>query len=352
MKMGKSAILPLFDWYSTAKRNFPWRETTDAYPIWLSEIMLQQTRTEQGLPYFEKFLDQYPSVSDLANASETEVFKLWQGLGYYSRARNLHKCAKFITSECGGTFPSSYSELLALPGVGPYTASAIGSFAFGNKTPVLDGNVKRVVSRILTMDEDIMSKPGEKKMMEWLNGAIADLDPATFNQAIMELGSLICTPKKPDCPSCPLSSICKANLQDRTDSYPIKLKKTKVKVWDIQWYYIPKAQQVVLEKGFSGNIWKDLHTFPGVITEQSKEIKNSIADLLKAGIQPHPEASVHLTHLLSHRKLNIQLIPCSEFPKSQLPKGFVFGELNEIPIPIAVEKTAALLADKISLTAR
>lgn len=209
-------------WFQKEGRDLPWRHTTDPYYIWLSEVILQQTRVEQGLPYYWKFIERFPHIQDLAQASEDEVFRLWQGLGYYSRAKSLLKTAQRIESTLQGIFPQSYSDLLALPGIGPYTAAAIASFAFNKPQPVLDGNVQRVVSRCIQLEEPVESKKGRSQMQEWLNQSMSHKDPATFNQSMMELGALICLPRNPLCSRCPIQEHCLAYQAGSPEGYPIK----------------------------------------------------------------------------------------------------------------------------------
>ncbi len=216
-------------WYLTNKRDLPWRKTTDPYAIWLSEIMLQQTRVAQGLPYFERFISTFPTVFDLAKADEEQVLKLWQGLGYYSRARNMHKTAQIVVDEFEGIFPPSYKELLQLKGVGEYTAAAIASFSYNEKVNVVDGNVFRVIARYLNVTTDISSATAKKEFVALANELMENRDSALFNQAIMEFGALQCVPKNPNCSSCVLNESCAALQLKRVDQLPIKSKKTKVR---------------------------------------------------------------------------------------------------------------------------
>ena len=198
----------VIDWYSNYKRNLPWRHTKDPYKIWLSEIILQQTRVDQGLPYYERFVEAFPTVQELANAPEDEVLRLWQGLGYYSRARNLHAASKYVVAELNGVFPDRFVDILKLKGVGTYTAAAIASFAFDEVVPVVDGNVYRVLSRLFNDATDISSGKGQKHFFALANELIDDKKPAEFNQAIMEFGALYCTPKSPNCDRCIFNDKC------------------------------------------------------------------------------------------------------------------------------------------------
>ena len=219
----------LTDWYLENKRDLPWRKTTNPYYIWLSEIMLQQTRVAQGLPYYEAFTKVFPTVFDLANASEEQVLKLWQGLGYYSRARNLHATAKHIANDLDGIFPSDYKNLLKLKGVGEYTAAAIASFSYNEVVPVVDGNVFRVLSRYYNVETNIASAKAKKEFTLLAQEVISKDNPALFNQTIMEFGALQCVPKNPNCTICPLNTSCAALWLKKVSELPVKIKKLKVK---------------------------------------------------------------------------------------------------------------------------
>ena len=218
----------LINWYSIYKRDLPWRHTKSAYNIWLSEIILQQTQIKQGLPYYEAFVEHYPTIFDLAKANESEILKLWQGLGYYSRARNLHYTAKTIVETFNGEFPKSYQELLKLKGIGDYTASAIASICYNEATAVVDGNVYRVLARHFGVKTPINSTIGKKEFKALASQLINKKNPADYNQAIMEFGARQCKPKSPDCSSCPLNSSCVALQNNWVDTLPIKLKKGTV----------------------------------------------------------------------------------------------------------------------------
>src|SRR5688500_8386899 len=212
----------LVKWYIDNKRLLPWRETTDPYRIWLSEVILQQTRVNQGLPYYKEFIKAYPSIIELARAPEQEVLRLWQGLGYYTRARNLHKCAKSIVERHNGKFPETFDELEKLPGIGHYTAAAIASFSFGQPVAVLDGNVFRILSRIFGIDTPINSPDGKRQFTELANELLSKKDPALHNQAVMEFGALFCTPKHPQCQICPFNTTCIAYTHDLLHVLPVK----------------------------------------------------------------------------------------------------------------------------------
>lgn len=293
-------------WYKTNPRELPWRNTTDPYKIWLSEIILQQTRVAQGMPYYLSFTESYPTVKDLALAPEEEVLRLWQGLGYYSRARNLHYCAKMIWFDLGGKFPTTYDELLVLKGVGSYTAAAISSFAFGEVKAVVDGNVFRVLARYFGIETDIASGKGKKEFESLANQLIPETDPATFNQAMMDFGARLCTPKNPDCMDCPLQNSCFAFNKGLVKDLPVKIKKTKVKERDIHYYVIKCGKKWVWNKRTAGDIWEGLHDFPQELGKLSTKDLNA-----EDPIVTFPKK---YRHILSHQKLNVQ------FSELQVPE--------------------------------
>lgn len=259
--------LPLFrqrlmDWYATSHRPMPWKGEKNPYLIWLSEVILQQTRVEQGLPYFEKFKQNYPTVHDLANALEDEVMKLWEGLGYYSRARNMHATAKFIASELNGIFPNTYEGILTLKGVGPYTAAAIASFAYDLPHAVVDGNVFRVLARVFGIDTPSDSTIGKKLFNELAQQALDVDQPGKYNQAIMDFGATQCTPQSPNCSACPLQSDCYAFQHKMVDKLPIKTKSIVKKERFFHYLVIQSGEQVLLQKRTAKDIWQNLYEFP------------------------------------------------------------------------------------------
>ncbi|MBL4704506.1 MAG: A/G-specific adenine glycosylase, partial [Flavobacteriales bacterium] len=252
----------IISWYTVHKRDLPWRKTKNPYKIWLSEIILQQTRIDQGTSYYLKFEAHYPTINDLANASEDEVLKDWQGLGYYSRARNLHGTAKHIVNELGGEFPNTYQEILKLKGVGDYTASAIASFCFGESEAVVDGNVYRVLSRYFGIETPIDSGKGKKEFKQLANQLICTENPSTFNQGIMEFGALQCKPKSPDCSQCPFQSSCVAYAKDKVGLLPIKEKKLKQRNRFFDYFLFLDNQQTILQQRTQKDIWQQLYEFP------------------------------------------------------------------------------------------
>lgn len=253
----------LITWYIENKREMPWRQTKDPYHIWLSEIILQQTRVAQGLPYYLKFTKAYPTVKDLANASEEEVLKLWQGLGYYSRGRNLHVAAKYIVEECNSIFPTTYKELLKLKGVGDYTASAIASISYNEPTAVVDGNVYRVLSRIFGIKTPINSTQGIKEFKQLAQELIDKEQPANFNQAIMEFGAIQCKPQNPYCLHCIFNDSCIALQKNIIKTLPVKLKKGKIKIRHLHYLvYKSKDYKTIIERRSGKGIWQGLYQFP------------------------------------------------------------------------------------------
>ena len=292
----------LISWYLKNKRDLPWRRTKDPYLIWLSEIILQQTRVEQGLSYYEKFKNEYPTINDLAKANENEVLKLWQGLGYYSRARNLHYTAKYISNEFNGSFPNDYKKILSLKGVGEYTAAAISSFSFGKAYPVIDGNVYRVLSRVFGVSEPIDSTIGKKKFKELANSLIDQNNPDIYNQAIMEFGALQCLPKKPACDSCIFKLNCFALKNDLINVLPSKKKKINQRARFFNYIiYIDENENTYLKQRKENDIWKGLFDFPLIETvEQIEEISN-IINLKKNEVLVNKSNQVK--HILSHQKI-------------------------------------------------
>ena len=253
-------------WYLHNKRNLPWRDTINPYAVWLSEIILQQTRVDQGTSYYFQFIKHFPTVFDLAAASEEQVLKLWQGLGYYSRARNLHFSAKYIVDELNGEFPATYIELLKLKGVGDYTASAIASICFNEPAAVVDGNVYRVLSRYFGIDNAINSSAGIKIFKQLAQQLIDEKNPGTHNQALMEFGALMCKPSNPDCSSCPLNNSCFALSKNLLKVLPVKEKKVKIKLRYFNYIVIQSSDQKTKIVKRETGIWQNLYEFPLIET--------------------------------------------------------------------------------------
>ncbi len=332
----------LTSWYSVNKRNLPWRETQNPYFIWLSEIILQQTQVKQGLPYYEAFVTQFPTVFKLAKADESEVLKLWQGLGYYSRARNLHFTAKYIVNEMHGEFPNTYKGLLKLKGVGDYTASAIASICFGETTAVVDGNVYRVLSRYFGIDTPINSTKGIKEFKALAQELIDKKDPATFNQAIMEFGATQCRPKNPDCMFCPFTASCVAYNKGEVDELPVKLKKLKVKQRYFNFLvFLSEDKQTVLEKREGKGIWQNLYQFPLIETDINMEYDDFLklikedSGLKGKTFELHQYNDMPKVHKLSHQHLNTTFWIVNI---DVVENGIPFESITEYPVPILIGK--------------
>lgn len=326
----------LHRWYQEHKRDLPWRMTTDPYRIWLSEIILQQTRVAQGLEYYLRFVERFPTVETLAAASETEVLHLWQGLGYYSRARNLHAAAKMVVEKWGVRFPQTYKDLLSLKGVGEYTAAAIASFAFNLPYAVVDGNVERVLSRLFAIDIPTDSSKG-KQVIRKLADEFLDTDtPAIHNQAMMEFGALQCTPGKPECVKCPLQPNCLAYEKGVVELLPRKEGKTKVRTRYFSYFYIHNQTDTIIEQRTSSDIWRNLYQFPVVETEEESVLEqltdNELFKQLTNGVST-PEirlVSDGWKHILSHQVIRAALyeIRLKRLPAMQHP--FVQTPINEL----------------------
>lgn len=257
----KDFSLRLRQWYAVHQRDLPWRNTRDPYRIWLSEIILQQTRVAQGLPYYERFLSTLPDVQAFAAAPQETILRLWQGLGYYSRARNMHHTANTIVTEYNGQFPDNFKELGKLKGVGPYTAAAIASFAFQEPVAVVDGNVYRVLARIFGIRTDIQSGKGKKEFAQLAQSLISEEHPDIHNQAIMELGAVQCTPKKPACSTCPFQQDCIAHRDGTQSELPVKTKKANVRTRYFHYLVFRRENEVLMKERPSGDIWQGLYDF-------------------------------------------------------------------------------------------
>jgi A/G-specific adenine glycosylase len=300
-------VLLLLKWNEEKNtRSMPWKAEKNPYLIWLSEIILQQTRVEQGLPYFLKFKKKYPTVKKLAHAHEDEVMKLWQGLGYYSRARYLHETAKNIYLNRNGKFPNTYNDLIKLKGVGTYTAAAIASFAFGEKRAVVDGNVIRVLSRVFGISTPFDTTTGKKEFEKLAQELISEKNPAAYNQAIMDFGGTVCMPQKPLCNSCPLSKICVAKKQELIEVLPYREKKTKVSVRHFNYLIIKSKREIFIRKRTGNDIWKNLYELPLIETAKplNQNIKVAIEKFLGTEKFSIYKATYKRTQLLSHQKIH------------------------------------------------
>lgn len=303
-------------WFGEHARSLPWRDTQDAYAIWLSEVILQQTQVVQGMSYYHKFLELYPDVYALASASEDEVLRAWQGLGYYSRGRNLLKAAQMVVSDFGGQFPDTLEEIKRLPGVGPYTQAAILSFAYNKPHAAVDGNVYRVLSRLFADPTPIDTPEGQRHYRQRADELLNSREAGLHNQSMIELGALVCTPRKPDCLFCPVELYCQAKARKEATAYPIKQGKTKVRdrYFAFVLLRLPDGG-LLLERRGKGDIWQGLYQLP--LIESERELSDglelmqepSFAELyehLDAPIlKPRPIAK--LQHRLTHRLLHASL---------------------------------------------
>ena len=319
----------LTTWYEVHKRALPWRETKDPYKIWLSEIILQQTRVVQGIDYFIRMINRFPDVQALANAEEDEVLKYWQGLGYYSRARNLHASAKTIVAEHGGEMPLDHSKLLKLKGIGEYTAAAIVSFAANKPYPVVDGNVFRFLSRYFAIAEPIDTGKGKKVFTELAGNLMDKKAPGLFNQAIMEFGALQCVPRQPDCISCPFADSCMAWEKNKVESYPVKQGKVKMQNRYLHYFQIIHDSFTYIYKRDGQDIWRSLYEFPMIETDKAmdfEELKETVpfkAMFTNAGDAQFKLLVAHKKHVLSHRVLYANFYCVHIENPHNLPKQFL-----------------------------
>ncbi|MFD2936033.1 A/G-specific adenine glycosylase [Spirosoma flavum] len=333
-------------WYEHNKRDLPWRHTLDPYCIWLSEIILQQTRVAQGKPYYERFVDAYPTVTDMARADERELLRLWQGLGYYSRARNLHQTARYVTDKLAGKFPDTYQDLLKMKGIGTYTAAAIASFAFGERVPVVDGNVYRVLARVFGIEEDITTNTAKKTFAALAKQLIQSAnDPATYNQAIMEFGAIHCTPTSPDCLLCPVQQQCVAYLTGRQNRLPVKSKKGPVRERFFNYLIFQRDGRLALRERTARDIWQNLYDFCLLETDEPKTalrdllLPEPVNDVLKQGtLVGQPIESVQL---LSHQRIRAQfyLIDLPMDAINILPielQWYLPEEISSLPKPVLI----------------
>jgi A/G-specific adenine glycosylase len=338
----------LINWYEQNKRDLPWRETNDAYKIWLSEIILQQTRVAQGLPYYYAFIEKYPTIEDLANASEQEVLRLWQGLGYYSRARNLHACAKMVVNEFGGEFPDDFDSLLKLKGIGRYTAAAVASFAFGKPKAVVDGNVYRVLSRVFGMEADISSTQGPKIFEQKANELIDTKMPGVYNQAIMEFGAIQCSHKSPACGLCPFSSTCFAFNKNCIDLLPVKTKKVKVTKRYFTYLVFKLKEEYFLKERTGKDVWQGLYDFHLKETNDDYSSAQLTMELKTSGLAKAlvGEKSKLYEHVLTHQRIFANFVEIT-IDESQIGQLLIFDEklkkykieqIRELPKPVLINK--------------
>ena len=331
----------LIQWYLQNKRDLPWRSTQNPYFIWLSEIMLQQTRVAQGMPYFLSFTKAFPTIFDLANASEQEVLKLWQGLGYYSRARNLHKTAQYIAFDLNGVFPNNYENLLLLKGVGDYTAAAIASFCFNEKVPVVDGNVFRVLSRYFDIETDISLASTRKEFQNLALELMPQNNPATFNQAIMEFGALQCVPKSPNCTICVMNTNCLALQKKKVNLLPVKSKKVKVTNRYLNYLVFEDDQlNTLISQRTDKGIWRNLYEFPLIETNEEQEFLSIISKIKEFAILKNPIISIlesnfkSQLHKLTHQNLYIKFWKIKI--EGKIKNGIDYETLKTFPFPIVI----------------
>jgi A/G-specific adenine glycosylase len=336
----------LKSWYLQNHRPLLWRQTSDPYKIWLSEIILQQTRVAQGTPYYEKFLLNYPTVFDLAAADEKEVLRLWQGLGYYSRARNMHLTARQIVTDFEGQFPQTAAELAKLKGLGYYTAAAIASFSFGEVVPAVDGNVYRVMARLFGIFTDILGNEGKKEFLAAAKQLISTEDPATYNQAMIEFGAIQCVPVAPACLICPFNDMCYAYQHNMQSKLPVKSKKAAARERFLNYFILQKGDMLAMQERKGKDIWKGLYDFPmiespgPVGSPEDFEERHPVHEFMQRGrVREVPKV---YTHLLTHQRLIVRFwwVQLPENADMELPAGLVFynhEEIHSLPKPILVD---------------
>lgn len=336
----------IVEWYEMNKRSLPWRSTKDPYKVWLSEIILQQTRVSQGLPYYKKFITEFPTVNSLAVAPVQNVLRLWQGLGYYTRARNLHTCAKEIVKNFEGKFPKTSEELKQLPGIGDYTAAAIASISYNEPVAVVDGNVFRVLSRVFGIDTPINSTHGRNQFIALANSLISKSQPAIHNQAIMEFGALYCTPKNPPCDACVFQSKCVAKKHNLQSLLPIKIPKKKIRRRYFYYFVIRHNDSVMMNHRKESDIWKGLYDFFLVEKNRaSKPEKLMTADLFLKKLKPITsdiKYSKMYKHMLSHQTIisRFTLITLSKKPLlvSKTLKFYSSNKISQLPKPVLISR--------------
>jgi A/G-specific adenine glycosylase len=331
----------LIKWFKQNKRDLPWRDTIDPYKVWLSEVILQQTRVAQGLPYYTSFVKEFPAVSDLAKAPEQKVLKLWQGLGYYSRARNLHHAAKDVVKNYGGIFPKDYNELKKLKGVGDYTAAAIASFCFNTPQAVVDGNVYRVLARLFAINTPINSAEGKKQFAALAQELLDKKNPGVYNQAIMEFGALYCTPHNPDCGNCILNTACQSGNSQRASGYPVKISNKKITTRYFEYFIILNRENTYTQQRTEKDIWKNLYQFP-LLEYKEKTANAKVLERFKKEILKSPgngfevkKQTLHKKHQLSHQTIfaRFTYIKTDKFTNINY-KSTSLKQLKKLPFPI------------------
>ncbi|MES2589225.1 MAG: A/G-specific adenine glycosylase [Bacteroidota bacterium] len=344
--------LLICDWYRRNKRDLPWRESKNPYFIWLSEIILQQTRVDQGMNYYLKFIKHYPTVSDLALADEQEVLNDWQGLGYYSRARNLHASAKIIYEKYHGIFPNKYEEILNLKGVGTYTAAAISSFAFDLPYAVLDGNVFRVLSRVFDIGTAIDSNEGKKEFSQLAQEILPLNNASEYNQAIMEFGALYCKPTNPDCQNCEINSKCLSFANKTIENRPLKIGKTKIRKRYFYYFILTDFKELIITKRTENDIWKHLFEFPKFEFENEQDL-SEIEEKLKA-LYPFLSLKTFTEkkHILSHQHIFstffvLELKDLKSNLKHENESVIKIEDLSDYPLPRLIDRFLENNSDKL-----
>ncbi len=337
----------LVRWFVENHRDLPWRRTKNPYYIWISEVMLQQTQVDTVIPYYESFIHNFPDPVDLANADEDSVLKQWEGLGYYSRARNLQQGVREVVEQYDGKVPENRREILSLKGVGPYTAGAILSIAFGQAEPAVDGNVMRVLSRVLLIEDDIAKAKTRKHFESILYQLIPEDAASAFNQGLMELGALICRPKRPKCKECPVAKFCYAYAEGATNEYPVKGKKAKVQKLHYAVIMVVNSKgQYLIHKRKDTGLLANLYEFPMIPVQDDQEIeKNDLKNTFLAelcAIESVSDAKLHITHTFSHLKWDLNVYHSVSEMGSSLPKGnfrwVCPDELDLLPFPVPHQK--------------
>lgn len=341
MKTHSHFARKLIDWYKNHYRDLPWRKTSNPYRIWISEIILQQTKVQQGISYFQKFIDHFPGIEDLASASQQDVLELWQGLGYYQRAMNLHKTAQIILKKYDGIFPSTYDQLIKLPGIGDYTASAILSFCFGKPYGVVDGNVYRFFARYFGIDIPLGSSLAWKTFKKLSNTYLDVNCPDLYNQAIIEYGALVCTYRNPLCPTCIFQKKCYAFSHDKIHQLPVKKPNKHIKTRFFNYLVIQTPdEQFVLEKRETKDIWLGLYQFP--LVESNRELQNvdqlisemgSIKSCITNDTHIEKWNQKPIIHRLSHQKLFVDfwiIVHCNK----RFENTYSVEQLSSVPLPV------------------
>ncbi len=346
----------LLAWFDAHQRAMPWRDNPQPYYVWVSEAMLQQTQVDTVIPYFNRFIAKFPTVQVLAEADQQEVLKLWEGLGYYSRARNLHKAAKRVCETMGGQLPSAYEALQELPGVGPYIAAAITSIAFGHPVPVVDGNVLRVFARFWGIETDIRDARVRDMMFDRLAPIIATCDPSAFNQAMMELGALVCSPKSPKCGECPLRKDCAAFINDRVAELPFKSKKAPVPHHEIAVGVVWRDGKILIGRRKEAQMLGGLWEFPGGKVKAGESSEDAAVREVReeTGLETrllHKYCIVK--HAYTHFKITLHAYACEVVAGEATAnttdeiRWVSPAELDQFPFPTANKKVIAAIGDVV-----